>query len=506
MSEARPPIDLPPTPKGIGQQMNSEVIPFRSTKINLKKSPLLYTVVAIGLLTLYMWGQMGQLDGPNQLKAMRDLVIGAVAALLVSMFAFIYLYSKSDKPLWAFLFPLLVVFSMFFTPAFQYLAYLFRTILPGHVAQLTPTSTVAETFIAHLFGAGLLEELIKATPALIGAALALNAAKWRPQGPSRLYDALTVKSPLDGLLFGVAAGAMFILIETGLEYSGGKIIQSKGDPGAIILGLLLVVPRTMGGVIGHMAYAGITGYFIGLAVMRPSMNRYKLILGGWLAASTIHAIWNTSTAGGTVLLLVSAVLAALLFVSCLLKARQLNITAGTSRDSYGSIVVDPRDAAMRARAAAAAPAAQFAGMPGAPAVPGVPARPAAQASAAGGYAQPAPVGAAPAAAAGIAPASAGATAAGFVLSLNGADFTLTRGAAVDFRAQLPALQGIGAEVTSHPNDPTMLGLRNLGATAWTVTMPNQSVQSVEGNRNVRLVGGMRIEFAPGVVGVVAVRP
>jgi RsiW-degrading membrane proteinase PrsW (M82 family) len=485
MSDPKPPIDLPPVPKGIAQAQNSEIIPFKSTKIDLKKSPLTYAVGAIGLLTLFMWGQMDQLGGPDGRRAIIAFVLGAIGAVLISLFAVIYLYAKSDKPIWAFAFPALVLGAILMTPLGTPFFYVFREILPGDTGKIGQNPSVVSLFIAMLFGAGLMEELMKAVPVLIGAALAFNAAKWRSMFPPRLYDALTVRGPLDGLLFGVAAGAMFILLETGLQYTGGKVTQ--GDPGAVITGLLLMVPRTMGGVIGHMAYAGITGYFIGLAVLRPQLPRAKLMLGGWVVAAVLHAIWNTSGAGGAGLLYLSAALTGALFVACLLKARQLNMSAGTARESFGSIVVDPKDAAAL-RARPADPAAFAASPAFAPVVP---------AAAARGVQPPAP---SPATAA--SPAAA-ASQAGLVLWLGGASFALRRGEPVDFATRLPGIDGVAAEVTSHPSDASILGLRNLGAAAWKVTMPNQSVQTVEAQRNVRLVSGMRIEFLPGLSGHVS---
>ena len=479
MSDARPPIDLPPTPKGLAQQMNSEVIPFRSTKINIKKSPLLFAVVTLGVLTILMFGYMSGFDQTGNTQPIFLFVLVAILAILVSMFGFMYIYAKSDKPIWVFLFPVLVLAAILMTSLGAPFFYVFRTLLPGNFRPEMNISAI-QTFTAMLFGAGLMEELMKAIPGLIGAWLAIKGTQFKPMLPSWLYEGLKVRGPLDGLLFGVAAGAMFIFLETGLQYSGGAILKSS-NPVEIIGRLMLMIPRTMGGVIGHMAWAGITGYFIGLCVLRPQLPKTYL-LGAWLAAAALHALWNTSGAGGLgdAPMYLSAAATALLFVSCFLKARQLDLASGASRESFGSIVVNPHDAAARARAPlASAPSMQSPNNAATVAMNVAPPRPAAG--------SPAEV----------------ARTDRFVLRLDGVSFALLAGQPVDFGGKLPGLTGIAADVTSHPSNAQLLGIRNLGASAWTVTMPNLSVQSVAPQRNVRLMAGTRIEFAPGTIGHIA---
>jgi RsiW-degrading membrane proteinase PrsW (M82 family) len=38
---------------------------------------------------------------------------------------------------------------------------------------------------------------------------------------------------------------------------------------AVAMGMMLLLPRVFGGLVGHMAYSGLFGYFIGLSVIRP---------------------------------------------------------------------------------------------------------------------------------------------------------------------------------------------------------------------------------------------
>jgi hypothetical protein len=53
-----------------------------------------------------------------------------------------------------------------------------------------------------------------------------------------------------------------------------------------------------------------------------------------------------------------------------------------------------------------------------------------------------------------------------------------------------------ATVTRHPQDPSVLGLKNLTASTWNVLLPNGSRSTVEPQRNVRLARGTRIDFGP----------
>ena len=156
--------------------------------------------------------------------------------------------------------------------------------------------TAIQNFIAMFFAAGLMEELMKVTLVLIGAYVTYNAATWKPKLPDALYKAIRVRGPLDGLMLGIFGGAAFIMIETLNQYVPGLVKsvqqQSGNEFGGYGFGLMLLFPRVAGGIVGHMAWAGITGYFIGLAVVRPSMW-WKLIGGAWLVTSALHATWNT---------------------------------------------------------------------------------------------------------------------------------------------------------------------------------------------------------------------
>jgi hypothetical protein len=58
----------------------------------------------------------------------------------------------------------------------------------------------------------------------------------------------------------------------------------------------------------------------------------------------------------------------------------------------------------------------------------------------------------------------------------------------------PGGDGIVAEVRVHPDDPTLLVLRNLSASVWEAVMPDHAVRTVEPAGTVRLLAGTRIAF------------
>jgi hypothetical protein len=87
---------------------------------------------------------------------------------------------------------------------------------------------------------------------------------------------------------------------------------------------------------------------------------------------------------------------------------------------------------------------------------------------------------------------------GFSLRLpNGKAIALADGAKIS-NADIPGLQassgGAVAEVGRNPNDPNILGLKNLSRAAWTVTLASRDRMQVDPGRSVKLQAGTRISF------------
>ena len=58
----------------------------------------------------------------------------------------------------------------------------------------------------------------------------------------------------------------------------------------------------------------------------------------------------------------------------------------------------------------------------------------------------------------------------------------------------PGPDGIVAEVREHPDDPSLLVLRNLSKNIWEAVLPDGTVRTIEPARTVRIVAGTRLVF------------
>jgi hypothetical protein len=85
---------------------------------------------------------------------------------------------------------------------------------------------------------------------------------------------------------------------------------------------------------------------------------------------------------------------------------------------------------------------------------------------------------------------------------------LASGARLDLAA-LPGLAergaGIVGEVTTHPSDPAIMGLKNLGAAPWRAISADGQAQEVAPGRNLRIAEGTRISFGT-VAAVIQLQP
>lgn len=448
--------DMPPVPRDFKEASHSELVPIKSGNINILKSPIFYMVVITAFLAIALFQYKNEVLFQGSLEAFGNLMWATIAYLLLIVMLVMYLYSKTDKPFWSFLSNTAFVSMLLLVPILGYpYFFIFRDILPGHLAL---SQTFGAAFIGMFFGAGLMEELMKVTLVLFGAYIAVKAAEWRKRFGDTVYDLLSVRGPLDGLMMGIFGGAGFILIETGTQYIPDVFqeIERLGGRGfGLAAALMLLLPRVIGGMVGHMAWAGITGYFIGLAVIRPEQAT-KMVVAAWIGTSALHAIWNTQ-AFVPFFAYLSAGVSGVFLVACLLKARQLEMSMGRSVDTYGSIVVEPDK-------------------PSAPA----PIKPQ--------VATPVP------------PAQ-------LRLVFSNATVPVILNQTLDLTS-IPELgdaaRDIRAKVTQHPTRPDVLGLKNLGAEAWTATLRDASQQRIVPERNIRLANGVKIDFGNGLVAEVMI--
>lgn len=487
MSDHNPHNMQTPTPRDHNLASNSEIMPFRSSKIKLWKSPLFIVAVLIALATPFLFVVGGNAAGAEDPRVrMAALIVSGIVGVFVLLMMIqlaAFLYAKPGRSFLIYMLSFAVVVAILFTPLSMPFFFIFREILPGNVDMSNPQQlTLMKVFVGMLFGAGMMEELLKATPILIGAYLVHMAVKQPNFVNNVAYKLMHVRGPLDGVLMGIFAGGGFIFFETAFDYIpriSSQVLQQTNDVGAAVsTGLSLLLPRVLGGLVGHMAYSGIFGYFIGLSVIRPQ-QRWQLLGIGFAASTLLHTAWNTSAFASPMLLYVVALLCAVALVACLLKARQIDASrTGAPVDTQGSILVE------RATPAAAYPAPQPQAYAPPPAYTPTPSAP-------------------PQAAA--APAPSASAELPLALDIDGFVIPLRAGGRVDPGAE-PALGGRGAgvigEVVAHPSRPGVLGLRNAGSGLWTARLRDGGVQTIEANQNVRLAPGVVIAFSADLIGAV----
>ncbi|MEP1575369.1 PrsW family intramembrane metalloprotease [Roseibium album] len=455
MSNSEPPKQSP-TPRDYKEPTVSELVPFRSKKINLLKSPLLWVIGGTGIIIVLMYSSFSSfLKSPtiNEFMFFGLILIGWI---ILSILITIYLYSRTDRPVWHFLIPAAFVYACLTTPLGQPYFIVFRGFLdPNWMGN----PSFALHFVYMFFAAGLMEELMKVTTVIVGAILAVNYTQIKNSNP-KLFEILVIRGPLDGLLMGTVGGAMFIFVETGFQYFPQQFAK-QATAETLLSGLMLLLPRTISGMVGHMGWAGITGYFIGLWVIRP--GSWKFVVYAWIVVSALHAAWN-SQSHMALLAPLSVAATAVLYVSCLLKARQIESRFGTTREDYGSIVVQPGDRPSPAQPAAAPPGPAHSPVRETPVQPRK------------------------------APGE------GVFLVVGNTKLPVVAGQEVDF-SPLAAMgtEGLAATVSVHPTRADVIGLKNTGTRHWKATLRDGKHTELEPGRNVRLAKGVTIEFGPDLV-------
>jgi RsiW-degrading membrane proteinase PrsW (M82 family) len=163
--------------------------------------------------------------------------------------------------------------------------------------RLHDTST---TLFSSIFTIGIPEELAKAIPILVVAVI------WRAH--------LQTQEPRDYLFVGAVSGLVFGAAEVEHYFVSmlGNISGGITDAGLQVL-TLEYVWRFLTDPIGHACWAGITGYFIGLAITGP-VRRYGLALVGLVIAAVLHGLndWVPINAHPTWVLIV--LISVLLFI------------------------------------------------------------------------------------------------------------------------------------------------------------------------------------------------
>ena len=317
-----PPPAYPPQPQpGVSSDhvTVSQLFPIVSARKDLLRKgylvPGILTVMLVVLLFIFA-------NNPGVFNLLLALYLGGGG------FYFIYRLCGKQKPWWVLFLSTLFTMVILVTPILSLFILIFRGILPGNVREAS--SGFIPQLISHFFGAGLMEELLKALP-IFG--FFYLGTQLRP--PSR--QKVGVWEPLDGILIGAASALGFTLLETLGQYLPGIAQQvarsSSNEFAGALAAVQLLIPRVLGSVAGHMAYSGIFGYFIGLSILKPA-KRWKILAIGYLTSAGIHAFWNASGSlagqfgdlAAVFALMIIGILAYVFLTAAILKARQLSPT------------------------------------------------------------------------------------------------------------------------------------------------------------------------------------
>ncbi|KOR36643.1 hypothetical protein AM228_11610 [Planktothricoides sp. SR001] len=281
----------------------TQLFPILSTGRDLRRKAYLIPGSITVLFVVLMFATLGNASLFNLLLA---------AYLSISGYYCVYQLCGKHKPWWWLFGCAIATMVVLLSPLLSVFIFIFRDILPGSLPDPTNVSFF-HLLTAMFFGAGLMEELVKILPVLMALVIGRSLrSPWR--------ERLGVWEPLDGILLGSASAVGFTLLETLGQYVP-QIVQEVGE----LQGLQLLIPRILGSVAGHTAYSGYLGYFVGLSVLQPKQR--WLILGvGYLCASGLHALWNSTVILGYHVLAIVGILSYAFLGAAILKARSLSPT------------------------------------------------------------------------------------------------------------------------------------------------------------------------------------
>lgn len=290
----------------------SHILPIFSRKQELIRKGYLIPGILTILIVIGLFATIGSPVIFNTLLAIYLAAIG---------YYFIYQMAGKQKPWWLLIGSALLTIIVLNSFILNLFIFVFRKLLPGNIE--AAQNDFSSLLVSMFFGAGLMEELLKAIPIFVALRWGL---KFKSKSPWR--ERIGVTEPLDGILLGAASAIGFTLQETLGIYvpeTVHEVTSQYGNGVGELYGLHLLIPRIIGSIAGHMAYSGYFGYFIGLSMLKPS-KRWLILTIGYLTSSALHAFWNASDAIHPLVTAVAGVLAYSFLLAAILKARKLSPT------------------------------------------------------------------------------------------------------------------------------------------------------------------------------------
>ncbi len=288
----------------------TQLFPIFSSGLDLRRKAYLWpgAIVVTFVVAMFM-----AIDAP--------LIFNLLLAsfLAIGCYYLIYLLCGKHKPAWVLVGTAMFTVLLLRSPVLRLFIWFFRDILPGAITTDDQVLSFPVQLIGMFFGAGLMEELLKALPLFLILGLGLGL---KP----RQRDHWGIVEPLDGILLGAASAIGFTMLETLGQYVPAMVQDTQLQAGlelSQLRGLQLLIPRLLGTISGHMAYSGYFGYFIGLSVLRPTY-RWQILIVGYITASGLHALWNTMGGVSPVLLAIVGMLSYAFLAAAIVKARSLS--------------------------------------------------------------------------------------------------------------------------------------------------------------------------------------
>ncbi len=293
----------------------TQLFPILSTGRDLKRKAYLIPGIFTVVFVVLMFATVGKPEAAYFNQILVAIYLAGAA------YYFVYQLCGKHKPWWVLLSSALATVIILLSPLLPLFILVFRGLLPGRLPTAVESVTFPELIVRMFFGAGLMEELIKALPVL-------GAYLLGKRLPSPWRERIGVWEPLDGILLATASAVGFTLLETLGQYVpevSRNVAMETGVGVGQLVGLQLLIPRILGSVAGHMAYSGYLGYFIGLSVLKRR-KRWQILTVGYFSAAALHALWNSGGLFSGLLLAVVGVLSYAFLTAAILKARALSPT------------------------------------------------------------------------------------------------------------------------------------------------------------------------------------